>query len=117
MKVTGALNLLLGLNQVQEATVVSNGYTGTFGSAAGANVKILEQLQRVRPRLRSRGIRGNALGQSRIRSGRHRPLRRLPTAAPARILAISIFRDVGCGRIDGRPLSPRMRLDGNLPAT
>lgn len=38
VNVTGALNLLLGLNQVQEATVVSNGYSGTFGSAAGANV-------------------------------------------------------------------------------
>ena len=38
---TGALNLLLGLNQVQEATVVSDGYSGTFGSAAGTNVNYI----------------------------------------------------------------------------
>jgi hypothetical protein len=37
----GSLNLLLGQNQVQEATVVSLGYSGQFGGAAGANVNYL----------------------------------------------------------------------------
>ena len=35
---SGAVNLLLGQNQIQEATVVSNGYSGQFGGAAGANI-------------------------------------------------------------------------------
>src|SRR5579862_294589 len=35
---SGALNLLLGNNQVQEATVVSYAYSAQFGGAAGANV-------------------------------------------------------------------------------
>src|SRR5262249_4646499 len=34
---TGALGLLLGQNQVQETTVVSTGYSGQFGGAAGGN--------------------------------------------------------------------------------
>jgi hypothetical protein len=34
----GAAFLLLGQNQIQEATVVSIGYSGQFGGAAGANV-------------------------------------------------------------------------------
>ena len=34
----GAASLLLGQNQIQEATVVSIGYSGQFGGAAGANV-------------------------------------------------------------------------------
>ena len=34
----GAAFLLLGQNQIQEATVVSTGYSGQFGGAAGANV-------------------------------------------------------------------------------
>ena len=38
LPLSGALNLLLGLNQIQEATVVSNGYSGTFGGTAGANL-------------------------------------------------------------------------------
>src|ERR1700687_4261755 len=38
---SGATNLLLGQNQVQEATVVSNGYSGHFGGAAGANVNYI----------------------------------------------------------------------------
>lgn len=37
----GSLNLLLGQNQVQEATVVSIGYSGQFGGAAGANVNYI----------------------------------------------------------------------------
>ena len=35
---SGALGLLLGQNQTQEATVVSTGYSGQFGGAAGGNV-------------------------------------------------------------------------------
>jgi|SRR5271157_348350 len=35
---TGALGLLLGQNQIQEATVVSTGYSGHFGGAAGGAV-------------------------------------------------------------------------------
>src|SRR5215469_10112332 len=38
---SGALNLLLGQNEVQEATVVSYGYSGQFGNAAGANVNYI----------------------------------------------------------------------------
>jgi hypothetical protein len=34
----GALILLLGQNQIQEASVVSTGYSGQFGGAAGGNV-------------------------------------------------------------------------------
>jgi len=35
---SGAAGMLLGQNQIQEATVVSNGYSGHFGGAAGSNV-------------------------------------------------------------------------------
>src|SRR5438067_7183722 len=35
---SGATNLLLGQNDVQEATVVNNGYSGQYGQLAGANV-------------------------------------------------------------------------------
>jgi hypothetical protein len=35
---SGATNLLLGQNDVQEATVVNNGYSGQYGGLAGANV-------------------------------------------------------------------------------
>jgi len=38
VNLSGALNLLLGQNQIQEATVVSNGYSGYFGGNAGADV-------------------------------------------------------------------------------
>jgi hypothetical protein len=34
----GALFLLLGQNQIQEVTVVSTGYSGQFGNAAGGNI-------------------------------------------------------------------------------
>ena len=37
----GSLNLLLGQNQVQEATFVSIGYSGQFGGAAGGNVNYI----------------------------------------------------------------------------
>ena len=35
---SGATNLLLGQNDVNEATVVNNGYSGEYGGLAGANV-------------------------------------------------------------------------------
>src|SRR5579864_7517610 len=35
---TGSLGLLLGQNQIQEATIVSSGYSGQFGGAAGGNI-------------------------------------------------------------------------------
>ncbi len=35
---SGATNLLLGQNDVREATVVNNGYTGQYGGMAGSNV-------------------------------------------------------------------------------
>jgi len=35
---SGATNLTLGLNDVQESTVVSNGYSGSYGGLAGANI-------------------------------------------------------------------------------
>ncbi len=35
---SGATNLLLGSNDVQTASVVNNGYTGEYGTLAGANV-------------------------------------------------------------------------------
>src|SRR5579872_3407938 len=35
---SGATNLLLGNNEIQEATVVSNGYSGQYGGFAGAQV-------------------------------------------------------------------------------
>jgi hypothetical protein len=35
---SGATNLLLGQNDVQQATVVNNGYTGQYGQLAGSNV-------------------------------------------------------------------------------
>jgi hypothetical protein len=38
---SGALGLLLGQNQIQEATVVSIGYSGQFGGAAGANINYI----------------------------------------------------------------------------
>jgi len=34
----GPLGLTLGTNQVQEATVVTTGYSGQFGNAAGGNI-------------------------------------------------------------------------------
>ncbi|HKU24648.1 MAG TPA: carboxypeptidase regulatory-like domain-containing protein, partial [Candidatus Sulfotelmatobacter sp.] len=41
LNLVGSLNLLLGQNQVQEATVVTTGYSGQFGGAAGANINYI----------------------------------------------------------------------------
>jgi uncharacterized repeat protein (TIGR03803 family) len=38
---SGALGMMLGQNQVQEATVVSNGYSAQFSGAAGANINYI----------------------------------------------------------------------------
>jgi hypothetical protein len=39
--ISGVLGMLLGQNEVQEATVVSNGYSGQYGAAAGSFVTYL----------------------------------------------------------------------------
>src|SRR5258707_6724587 len=38
---SGATNLTLGLNDVQETSVVTNGYSGQFGGLAGANINYI----------------------------------------------------------------------------
>jgi hypothetical protein len=38
---SGATNLLLGNNEVQEATVVTNGYSGQYGGFVGANINYI----------------------------------------------------------------------------
>ena len=38
---SGATNLTLGLNDVQESAVVSNGYSGSYGGLAGANINFV----------------------------------------------------------------------------
>ena len=38
---SGATNLLLGANEIQEASIVSNGYSGEYGSLAGASVNFI----------------------------------------------------------------------------
>jgi len=40
---SGATNLTLGLNDVQETTVVTNGYSGQFGGLAGANINYVSK--------------------------------------------------------------------------
>ncbi|PYV73864.1 MAG: hypothetical protein DMG97_10145, partial [Acidobacteria bacterium] len=37
----GSLGLVLGQNQIQEATIVSTGYSGQFGGAAGGNINYI----------------------------------------------------------------------------
>jgi hypothetical protein len=41
VNMSGATNLTLGQNEIQEATIVSNGYSGQFGGAAGANINYI----------------------------------------------------------------------------
>jgi Carboxypeptidase regulatory-like domain len=41
LNLAGSLNMLLGQNLIQEATVVSTGYSGQFGGAAGANINFI----------------------------------------------------------------------------
>jgi len=38
---SGATNLTLGLNDISESTVVANGYSGSYGGLAGANVNFV----------------------------------------------------------------------------
>lgn len=38
---SGATNLLLGANELQEATVISNGYSGQYGQLAGAQINYI----------------------------------------------------------------------------
>jgi Carboxypeptidase regulatory-like domain len=40
---SGATNLLLGQNDIQEVTVVSNGYSGQYGQLGGANVNYVSK--------------------------------------------------------------------------
>lgn len=40
---SGATNLTLGLNDVQETSVVSNGYSGQYGGLAGANINYVSK--------------------------------------------------------------------------
>src|SRR5579871_5389280 len=40
---SGATNLTLGLNDIQESTVVSSGYNGSYGGLAGANVNYVSK--------------------------------------------------------------------------
>ena len=51
---SGATNLLLGNNDVAEATVVTNGYSGQYGTLAGANVNYVTKSG-------SNSFHGNAL--------------------------------------------------------
>lgn len=41
LNITAATGLTMGLNEVQEASVVNNGYSGQYGRVAGANVNYL----------------------------------------------------------------------------
>jgi len=40
---SGATNLMLGLNDIQEATVITNGYSGQYGGLAGANINYISK--------------------------------------------------------------------------
>jgi Carboxypeptidase regulatory-like domain len=40
---SGATNLALGLNDVQETSVVANGYSGSYGGLAGANINFVSK--------------------------------------------------------------------------
>src|SRR5689334_10447254 len=51
---SGATNLLLGSNDVREATVTTNGYSGQYGTLAGANVNYVTKSG-------SNGYHGNAI--------------------------------------------------------
>ena len=42
---SGATNLLLGNNDVREATVVTNGYSGQYGTLAGAQRQLCDQVR------------------------------------------------------------------------
>ena len=44
LSMTGSLGLVLGQNQIQEATIVSTGYSGQFGGAAGGSINFHHQI-------------------------------------------------------------------------
>lgn len=44
---SGATNLLLGTNEVAEAAVVQNGYSGEYGSLAGASINYVTNPERI----------------------------------------------------------------------
>jgi hypothetical protein len=50
---SGSVGLALGQNQIQEATIVSTGYSGQFGGAAGGNINYITKSG-------SNGFHGNA---------------------------------------------------------
>lgn len=50
---SGAVNLMLGQNNIKEATVVLNGYSGEYGGSAGANINYVTKSG-------SNGFHGNA---------------------------------------------------------
>src|SRR5215469_15215122 len=50
---TGVTGMMLGQNEIQEATIISNGYSGQFGGAAGTSVNYLTKSG-------SNGFHGNA---------------------------------------------------------
>src|SRR5579863_3473122 len=43
INISGATNLTLGLNDVKETSVVTNGYSGQFGGLAGANINYVSK--------------------------------------------------------------------------
>jgi hypothetical protein len=51
---SGATNLTIGLNDVQESAVVANGYSGSYGGLAGANINYATKSG-------SNGFHGNAI--------------------------------------------------------
>jgi hypothetical protein len=61
-------NLLLGANDIQTTTVVNNGYSGEYGTLAGANVSYR---QAERPRTALSGVRRE---YHRTTFGKHRQL-------------------------------------------
>jgi hypothetical protein len=50
---SGVLGMMLGQNEIQEATIVTSGYSGQFGGAAGTNINYLTKSG-------SNGLHGNA---------------------------------------------------------
>src|SRR5258708_28463334 len=66
---SGVTGMMLGTNEVEEATIVSDGYSGQFGGAAGSNINHLtksgENLVYVKLLYYSSGRASNANGRVR----------------------------------------------------